>query len=93
MGMLDRAVGTGFGLVRALVLLGGFSLLFNMATPRETAPGWVTGAVLYPLTEASGRDSQGFRAERPGGRENRGAEAGKGRARRRRGARARRKGL
>lgn len=60
MGMLDRAVGTGFGLVRALVLLGAFSLLFNMATPRETAPGWVTGAVLYPLTEASGRILRAF---------------------------------
>src|SRR3990167_7999707 len=44
MGMLDRAVGTGFGLVRALVLLGGFSLLFHMATPRDTAPRWLTEA-------------------------------------------------
>lgn len=60
MGMLDRAVGTGFGLVRALVLLGGFSLLFNMATPRDTAPRWVTGAMFYPLTEASGRILKAF---------------------------------
>lgn len=60
MGMLDRAVGTGFGLVRALVLLGGFSLLFHMATPAETAPRWVTGAMFYPLTEASGRILKAF---------------------------------
>ncbi|MFZ5668538.1 MAG: CvpA family protein [Pseudomonadota bacterium] len=59
-GMLDRAVGTGFGLVRALVLLGGFSLLFNLATPRETAPKWVTGALLYPVSEASGRVLKAF---------------------------------
>lgn len=59
-GMLDRAVGAGFGLVRALVLLGGFSLLFNLATPRETAPKWVTGALLYPVSEASGRILKAF---------------------------------
>lgn len=60
MGMLDRAVGTGFGLIRALVFLGGFSLLFNMAAPRDLAPVWVTEAVLYPLTEASGRVLKAF---------------------------------
>jgi membrane protein required for colicin V production len=60
MGMLDRAVGTGFGLVRAIVLLGGFNLLFNMATPAETAPRWVTNGVFYPLSEASGRVLKAF---------------------------------
>jgi membrane protein required for colicin V production len=53
-------VGTGFGLVRALVLLGAFSLLFNMATPPDKAPKWVTEALLYPLTEASGRILKAF---------------------------------
>ncbi len=60
MGVLDRTVGTGFGLLRALVLLGGFSLLFNMATPRDTAPRWVTDAMLYPAAEASGRVLKAF---------------------------------
>ena len=60
MGMLDRAVGTGFGLIRALVLLGGFSLLFHMATPAETAPRWVTAGLFYPLSEASGRILKAF---------------------------------
>ena len=60
MGMLDRAVGTGFGLVRALVLLGGFSLLFHMATPADTAPRWVTGGFFYPVSEASGRILKAF---------------------------------
>jgi len=60
MGLLDRAVGTGFGLVRAMVLLGAFSLLFHMATPAETAPRWVTGAMFYPLTEVSGRILKAF---------------------------------
>jgi membrane protein required for colicin V production len=60
MGMLDRAVGTGFGLIRALVLLGGFSLLFHMATPAETAPRWVTAGLFYPLSDASGRILKAF---------------------------------
>lgn len=60
MGLLDRTVGTGFGLVRALVLLGGFNLLFHMATPAEAAPRWVTGAMFYPLSEASGRILKAF---------------------------------
>lgn len=60
MGMLDRTVGTGFGLIRALVLLGGFSLLFNMATPADSAPRWVTGGLFYPLSEASGRILKAF---------------------------------
>ncbi len=60
MGMLDRAVGTGFGLIRALVLLGGFSLLFHMATPPDKAPRWVTGGLFYPVSEASGRILKAF---------------------------------
>ncbi len=54
-GMLDRAVGVGFGLIRALVVLGAFSLVFNAATPADRSPEWVKGAALYPLTEASGK--------------------------------------
>lgn len=55
LGTFDRVVGVGFGLIRALVLLGVFNLVFNVATPPERAPAWVTGAKLYPLTEASAK--------------------------------------
>jgi membrane protein required for colicin V production len=51
---LDRAAGVGFGLLRALVLLGVFYLLFNIATPPERAPHWIRGAALYPLSGAAG---------------------------------------
>jgi membrane protein required for colicin V production len=51
---LDRAVGVGFGLVRALVLLGAFSLLISFATPAERAPHWIKNAALYPLSGAAG---------------------------------------
>lgn len=55
LGTLDRIVGVGFGLVRALVLLGVFYLVFNAATPAERMPQWIKGAFLYPLSAASGR--------------------------------------
>lgn len=54
MGMLDRSVGVGFGLVRAVILLGAFNLFFNAATPPERVPEWISGAKLYPLSAAAG---------------------------------------
>ena len=53
-GALDKLVGVGFGLLRALVLLGVFYLVFNAATPSERMPHWIKGGVLYPLSAASG---------------------------------------
>lgn len=53
LGALDRAVGLGFGLVRALVTLGLLNIVFHIATPPERTPKWMTQAVLYPLTEVS----------------------------------------
>lgn len=50
LGAVDRAVGVGFGLVRALVVLGVFNLVFHAATPAERTPRWVLDANLYPLT-------------------------------------------
>lgn len=55
LGALDRAIGVGFGLIRALVVLGVFNIVFHVATPPERTPAWVTDASLYPLTEVSAR--------------------------------------
>jgi len=55
LGTLDRVVGVGVGILRALVVLGAFNLVFLAATPEEREPSWVTGAALYPLTEAAGK--------------------------------------
>lgn len=60
LGVLDRTLGAGFGFVRAMIILGGFNLLFHMATPMETAPTWVTGALTWPATEAAGRVLETF---------------------------------
>ena len=59
-GTVDRGVGVGIGLVRAIVVLGAFSLLFSAATPEQRRPKWITGAALYPLTTASGKMLMAF---------------------------------
>lgn len=53
LGFLDRTVGFGFGLVRGLVALGAFTLVFSLATPADRMPTWITGSVLYPLSSAA----------------------------------------
>jgi len=63
MGILDRGVGAAFGIIRAMVLLGAFNLLFQMASTTETAPKWVTSAWTYPLTDVSGRILKAFAPE------------------------------
>ena len=50
---LDRALGFGFGLVRATLFLGVCNLLFNAATAEGQKPAWLQGSVFYPLTERS----------------------------------------
>jgi membrane protein required for colicin V production len=55
LGTLDRMVGVGFGVVRALVLLGVFYLVFNAATPPERVPAWIKDATLYPLASFSAK--------------------------------------
>ncbi len=64
LGALDRSVGVGFGLLRALVLLGVFYLVFNAATPPERVPRWISHAALYPLAKLS---ATGLRALAPEG--------------------------
>ena len=55
LGLLDRVVGTGFGLMRALVILGVFNMLFHMATPPDRVPAWVERSIFYPLSAASAK--------------------------------------
>ncbi len=64
LGALDRSAGVGFGLIRALVLLGVFYLVFNAATPPERVPRWISHAALYPLAKLS---ATGLRALAPEG--------------------------
>ncbi len=57
---LDRVLGLGIGIVRALVVLGGFTLLLNAATPPERMPAWILHAKLYPLASAAGGALRAF---------------------------------
>jgi len=60
LGSIDRTFGVGIGLVRAMVVLGAFNLVFNAATPAARSPQWIKGAALYPLTAASGKMLMAF---------------------------------
>ena len=60
LGLLDRSVGLGFGLVRALLILGALMLAFQAATPADRVPKWMTGAALYPLTNAAAQLLKAF---------------------------------
>ncbi len=60
LGTFDRLVGAGFGMVRGLVLLGIFSLLFETATPGDKMPQWVSKSALYPLARVGGQTLKGI---------------------------------
>ena len=60
LGVLDRSIGLGFGLVRALVVLGALHLAFQAATPPDRVPKWMTGAAFYPVTSASANALKAF---------------------------------
>ena len=60
LGFLDRTIGFGFGLVRGIVALGVFTLGFNIATPPERMPQWITGSVLYPLSTSAANVLRAF---------------------------------
>ncbi len=57
---LDRILGLGIGVVRALVVLGAFALVLNAATPPERMPAWISDARLYPLATAAGDSLRAF---------------------------------
>jgi len=58
LGRLDRIGGLGFGLMRGLVLIGVFHLVFAAATPPERLPGWFRGAALYPVSAGMAKTIQ-----------------------------------
>jgi membrane protein required for colicin V production len=56
----DRTVGAGFGLVRALVILGLANLTINAITPTDRMPTWISGARLYPVSDVSAQALKTF---------------------------------
>ena len=60
LGGVDRTVGAGFGVARALVILGLANLIINAIVPPDRMPAWISGAWLYPISAVSGRALQAF---------------------------------
>jgi membrane protein required for colicin V production len=58
LGGVDRTVGLGFGVVRALVLLGFMHLVFAATTPIDRQPHWFRGATFYPVTATAAKAIQ-----------------------------------
>lgn len=56
LGPFDRAVGAGFGVVRALVALGLAFLTVQALSQAVPPPRWIVGAASWPLARASGRE-------------------------------------
>jgi membrane protein required for colicin V production len=63
-GGLDRAAGAGFGLARALVVLGLANLTLTAFAPADRQPNWVRGARLYPVSAVA---ADGLKAFAPRG--------------------------
>jgi len=55
---VDRALGLGFGIVRTLIFLGVFHLIFCKVTPIEYRPAWFKTAKVYPLSVWSAKTVQ-----------------------------------
>lgn len=52
-GTLDSVLGTGFGLLRGVAVVGIAYLIFTAWVPYERQPLWVVNARLYPVIHAS----------------------------------------
>jgi membrane protein required for colicin V production len=55
LGSIDRVGGLGFGIARALILLGVFHLIFAAVTPPERLPHWFRNAKVFPVSAAAAK--------------------------------------
>jgi len=52
-GTLDSVLGTGFGILRGIAMVGIAYLVYTSIVPIRDQPGWVVGARLWPVMHAS----------------------------------------
>jgi len=52
-GTLDSVLGTGFGILRGVAIVGIAYLVFTAWVPYRTQPNWIVNARLYPAIRAS----------------------------------------
>jgi membrane protein required for colicin V production len=55
---VDRVLGLAIGLIRGMLVIGVFALLFEAATPPERMPAWIAKARFYPMAQASAQALQ-----------------------------------
>jgi len=60
LGAIDRALGAGFGVARALVVIGLANLVINAIVPPDRMPPWISGAALYPVSAVSAHALKAF---------------------------------
>ncbi|HVM99664.1 MAG TPA: CvpA family protein [Caulobacteraceae bacterium] len=60
LGGVDRTIGAGFGVARALVVLGLANLTINAIVPADRMPAWISGAFLYPVSALSASALRSF---------------------------------
>jgi membrane protein required for colicin V production len=58
LGGADRMAGLGFGVLRALVILGVVHLMLYAATPAGRIPQWYRGSMVYPAAAVSAKALQ-----------------------------------
>jgi len=58
LGGADRMAGLGFGVLRALIVLGVIHLMLYAATPAGRIPHWYRDAKVYPVAKVSARALQ-----------------------------------
>jgi membrane protein required for colicin V production len=56
----NRFGGLAFGALRGALFLALFALVFNRVTPQALKPGWITGALAYPLATDGANVLQGL---------------------------------
>lgn len=52
-GTIDSVLGTGFGILRGVAIVGVAYLVFTAWVPYREQPGWIVNARLYPAIRAS----------------------------------------
>lgn len=58
--MVDRGFGFLIGVVRSLLIIGVFHLIFSLVLPMQAQPSWFRDAKVYPLGSACAKLLQGL---------------------------------
>ena len=60
LGIFDRVLGAGLGILMSVLILGLFHLAFSLVTPIDRQPSWFRDAKVYPLSVRAAKAIQAF---------------------------------